>query len=135
METLQSGDIKHYASHRALSAAPSGAVRPDQYHRVQVCTIVFDLLSAARCGQVAEYLKPIPITHLNVAERAFREIGAIRIASALHATQFGLTRVGIRTSFAQAVTTLTAALESRCEDVDQLVANYSRGRITAPVSR
>ena len=130
METLQSTDITRDASHRMLSAYRADTVRPDRYHRAQVCTLVFDLLAAAHGGKVAEYLKPLPITRLHAAQRAFREIGAMRIASALHAAQFSLTRVGLRVSFAQAVSTLTAVLEAKTEDVDYLVANYSRAQST-----
>jgi len=130
METLHAEGITHNASHAGVSNHPSAAARPDQTHRAHVCEIVFDLLSAARCGKVSEYLRPIPITRLHMARRAFREIGAIHLASSLHAAQFSLTRVGVRVSFAQAISTLTAAVEARIEDVDQLVANYSRVRIT-----
>jgi hypothetical protein len=123
MEALQSTDIAPDAAHQRLGVFPSAAERPDLNHRTQACTIVFDLLSAAQCGKVGDYLRPIPITRLHMAQRAFREVGATRLASALHAAQFSLTRVGVRVSFTQAVSTLTAALEARTEDVDQLAAN------------
>ncbi|MDE2220365.1 MAG: hypothetical protein KGL25_02860 [Gammaproteobacteria bacterium] len=124
MEAQQPTAITQAATRRVPSASPSGALRRDQYHRAQVCAIVTDLLMAARCGKVEEYLRPLPITRLHMAQRAFREIGATRLASALHAAQFSLTRVGVRVPFAQAVLTLTAALESRTEDVDRLIAQY-----------
>jgi hypothetical protein len=103
----------------------------DPYHRARVCTTVFDLLAAAQSDQLVEYLKPIPVTRLRAAQNAFREIGANRIASALHAAQFSLTRVGVRMPFAQAVATLTAALKApfEDEDVDLLIAAYSHPRL------
>jgi hypothetical protein len=130
METLHTKDIAHHAAQAVLGTYPSAVARPDQTHRAQVCAVVFDLLSAARCGKVSEYLRPIPITPLHMVRRAFREIGATHLASSLHAAQFSLTRVGLRVPFAQAISTLTAAPEARTEDVDQLVANYSRVGLT-----
>ena len=130
MNTHQATDRTPEAPRGGIGAYRTDAVRPDLYHRAQVCNIVFDLLSAAQCGRVAEYLRPIPITRLHSAQRAFREIGAIQIASALHATQFSLTRVGLRVPFTQAVATLTAALEAHAANLDHLVTRYSQDRIT-----
>ena len=130
MNTPQATDLERQTSQDVLNACLTHAERPDQYHRAQVCTIVFDVMAAAHCGKVAEYLRPIPITRLHSARQAFREIGALQIASALHAAQFSLTRVGFRVPFAQAMASLTAALEAHAENVEHLVVSYSRARIT-----
>ncbi len=129
MNTLQAMDQTQETSRGVLGSCRADDVRPDQAHRAQVCTIIFDLLSAARCGKVAEYLRPMPITRLHLARLAFREIGAVQIASALHAAQFSITRVGVRVPFVQAVATLTTAIKVYAEDVDQLVTIYSQARI------
>ena len=102
----------------------------DPYQRARVCTAVFDLLAAAKCDALIEYLTPIPVTRLRAAQNAFREIGANRIASALHTAQFSLTRVGVRIPMAQVVATLTAALKASTKDdnIDFLIAVYSHSR-------
>lgn len=102
----------------------------DPYQRARVCTTVLDLLAAVQSDALPEYLRPVPVTRLRAAQNALREIGANRIAGALHAAQVSLTRVGIRMPLAQVVETLTLALKSatEVENVNQLITLYSHAR-------
>ena len=130
MEAIQAmeGMLDRPADARGWRTAPGPEF--EQHHRAQICSTVYDMLSAARSGMMIEYLGAIPITRLNAAQRAFREIGATGLATAVRTAQFGVTRAGAPLRLPQAVANLSAALASSTEDVDLLIANYWRVRIT-----
>jgi hypothetical protein len=96
----------------------------DQPHRTRVGEVVLGLWGAARHRQLSEYLEPIPVTRLYAAQRAFREVGAVRVAGILRSGLFSLTRVGAPVPFTQVVAELTALLTTTTEDVGGLVARY-----------
>lgn len=100
---------------------------PDPYQRARACTAVLDLLAAVQSDALTEYLMPVPVTRLRAAQNALREVGANRIAGALHAAQVSLTRVGTRMPMAQVVESLTLALKTAAEfeNVNRLIAMHS----------
>jgi hypothetical protein len=97
----------------------------DQQRRAQVREMALGLWSAAKRKQLDDYLDPIPLTHLYAAQRAFREIGAHRVANILRSGVFSLTRVGAPVPLSQVVNELTVLLAATTEDVDGLIARFS----------
>jgi len=134
MDPLRTTTTPQVVDHQSPSAHLPADDGSDPYQRARACATVFDLLAAAQSDALNEYLKPTPITRLRAAQNAFREIGAIRIAGALHAAQFSLTRVGIPMPLAQVVATLTAALKAfaEVENVDLLIGVYPHSRNRRP---
>jgi hypothetical protein len=130
MNTMQAAGVTPAVVHHFPTAYLGSDIRPDQCHRAQTCTLVFDLVAAACADKIAEFLHPNPITRLHYAQRAFRVIGATQLASALHTAQFSLTKAGVQVPFAQVAATLTAAFKEHSDNIDQLVTRYTHARIT-----
>ena len=56
---------------------------PELTGRQQIAGLVLECCQAIQRGELRNYVQPIPVTRLNRAQRAFREIGAIRTANIL----------------------------------------------------
>lgn len=113
------------ATCRERSAPASIESTFDQQHRARVRDMALGLWSAAKRKQLDDYLDPIPLTRLYAAQRAFREIGANRVANILRSGVFSLTRVGAAVPLSQVVIELTVLLAATTEDVDGLIARFS----------
>jgi hypothetical protein len=100
----------------------------DQQRRARVGELVLGIWTAARRGQLGDYLEPIPLTRLYAAQRACREVGAVRVANILRAGLFNLTRVGAPLALSHVVVEMTVLLAATTDDVSGLVARFTAAR-------
>lgn len=128
-------EISYGANSPPDTAPPeSGARVPrdlnfDQQRRARVGELVLDIWTAARRGQLGAYLEPIPLTRLYAAQRACREIGAVRVANIFRSGLFNLTRVGAPVALSQVVVEMTVLLAATTEDVSELVTHFTDPRL------
>jgi hypothetical protein len=115
----------------ALEFGPRAPSEPnfDQQRRARVGELVLGIWTAARRGRLADYLEPIPLTRLYAAQRACREIGAVRVANIFRSGLFNLTRVGAPVALSQVVVEMTILLTATTEDVDGLVSRFTDPRL------
>lgn len=101
----------------------------EKEYRARVGEIVRAFWSAYRGSLLKAYLEPIPVTRLYAAQRAFREIGAVRAANILRSGLFRLTRVGSPAALSCVVAEMTALLDGTSDDVDGLTARFLAGQV------
>lgn len=102
---------------------------PEEVYRARIGEIVEALWSAHREGQLRAYLEPIPVTRLYAAQRALREIGAVRAANILRSALFSLTRVRSPADLSQVVAEMAALLDETTDDVNGLATRFLAGRV------
>lgn len=92
--------------------------------RRQIAQQVLECLQAVQRGELRHYLEPLPVMRLNLAQHAFREIGAIRTANILRSGVYRLTRPGAAEPIATVAIDLAVQLTATTERADRKVVSY-----------
>jgi hypothetical protein len=104
-------------------------------HRALVQQRVSEFWNAVQEARLAEYLEPLPQTRLHASQRAFREIGAIRVSNILREGLHKLTRVGAPRPLPLVASEMMRAALAAAEDVCTLVSDYSKTPVRKIVPR
>lgn len=124
MEAQDSSTISIRMSNRETGTRRLPDDAFEQAHRTQVTNLVLGCWDAVRRGQLETYLHPIPITRLNLAQSAFREITAIRIANILRSGAYRLRRASNPDPISEVVADLTTSLGTAADCVNDLLARF-----------
>ena len=118
-----------------IADAPTVAVRVESLgaqslfaRQSHVIYLARECWRAARSQRLHDYLGLIPVTRLNMAQSAFRDIGAVRAANILRSGVYRLTRSAGSDLLADVVQDLTTQLSGLTEDMEQRLERYGEPR-------
>ena len=121
--------------HEGFTDAASIAVRVESISTQSLLTrqshvvhLARECWTAACSERLHAYLWPIPVTRLNMAQSAFRDIGAVRAANILRSGVYRLTRSAGANLLTEVVKDLTTQLSGISEDMEQRLGRYSEPR-------